>query len=78
MEGDHAKKNKKKNLHDEGWLSDVSHVLSAFWVRLSVQINNGLEWLILDSRYYILFNFRVVLALLFFAIKIFEKLRIIL
>ena len=66
MEGDsYAKKNKKKSVQNEGSISNVSDVLYALWVRFSVQAYNGLEWLILDSRYYILFNFRVFLAIIY-------------
>jgi len=65
MEGDHAKKNKKKSVQNEGSISNVSDVLYALWVRFSVQTYNGLEWLILDRRYYILFNFRVLLGVIY-------------
>ncbi len=74
MEGDsYAKKNKKKSVQNEGSISNASDVLYALWVRFSVQAYNGLEWLILDGRYYILFNFRVLLAIIFFVIQIFKK-----
>jgi uncharacterized membrane protein len=66
MEGDsHVKKNKKKSVQNEGSISNASDVLYALWVRFSVQAYNGLEWLILDSRYYILFNFRVFLGVIY-------------
>jgi hypothetical protein len=66
MEGDsYAKKNKKKSVQNEGSISNASDVLYALWVRFSVQACNGLEWLLLDGRYYILFNFRVLLALIY-------------
>jgi len=73
MEDSHVKKNKKTNISIKRSISNVSDVLHAFWIRLPVQINNGLEWLILDSRYYVLFNFRVLLAIIFFVIQIFKK-----
>jgi hypothetical protein len=65
MEDHHAKKNQKKSVKIKRRILNVRNVLSAFWVRFSIQANNGLEWLILDSRYYILFNFRVLLALVY-------------
>jgi hypothetical protein len=65
MEGDHAKKNKKKSVKNKRGILNVRDVLFALWVRLPIQINNGLEWLVLDSRYYILFNLRVLLALIY-------------
>jgi len=65
MEGDHAKKNKKTSFSIEGCLYDVGYVLHALWVRLFVQIGDGLNWLILDGRHYVLFNFRVLLALIY-------------
>ena len=70
MEGDYAKKNQKKSVKIKRRISNVSDVLSALWVRLPVQINNGLEWLILDSRYYILFNFRMLLALIYILFQV--------
>jgi uncharacterized membrane protein len=62
---DSAETNQKKNIKAKRGISNVSDVLSALWVRLSVQAYNGLEWLILDSRYYILFNFRVFLGVIY-------------
>ena len=73
MEYHHAKKNKKTSVEIKRCISNVSDVLSALWVRLPVQINNGLEWLILDSRYYILFNFRVFLALVYFLFQMVKE-----
>jgi hypothetical protein len=66
MEGDsHVKKNKKKNIESKRSIFDVSNVLSTTGIRLGFQIINGLEWLILDGRYYILFNFRVFLGVIY-------------
>ena len=66
MEGDsHAKKNKKKNIKDKRCIYDASNVLFTTGIRLGFQIINGLEWLILDGRYYILFNFRILLGVIY-------------
>lgn len=65
MEAHHAKKNKKTSVKNKRGILNVRNVLSALWVRFSIQAYNGLEWLILDSRYYILFNLRVLLALVY-------------
>ena len=52
---------------------NVSNVLSDLWIRLSVQISNGIEWIILGGRHYILWNFRMFLAFIYFTFKTFEK-----
>ena len=68
-----AKENEKTTIQTKGCIFDVGYVLHALWVRLFVQISNGLEWLILGSRYYVLFNFRVFLSIIYFVIEIFKK-----
>ena len=66
MEGDsYVKKNKKKNIKDKRCIYDVRNVFPSIWIRCTFQACNGLEWLLLDSRYYILFNFRVLLAIVY-------------
>ncbi len=50
-------------------ISDVSNVLPTFWIRLPVQIDNGGNWIILGSRRYFLWNFRIFLAILYFIIQ---------
>lgn len=65
MEAHHAKKNQKKSVKIKRSILNVRDVLSALWIRCTFQAYNGLEWLILDSRYYILFNFRVFLAIVY-------------
>ena len=67
MDGD--TKQKKEISSNEGHEFDASNVLSTFWVRLFVQIDNGLEWFLLGGRYYFLLYFRMLLAVLFLAIK---------
>jgi len=68
MESDSKKINKiKRSIFDAG------NVLSSIWVRLSVQISNGGEWLILGGRHHFLWNFRMFLAVIYFTFKTFEK-----
>lgn len=68
MESDSKKTNKIKRS-----IYDARNVFSALWIRFSIQISNGGEWLILGGRHYILWNFRVFLAVIYFTFKTFEK-----
>ena len=54
------------------YISNVSNVLSPLWIRRTIQINNGYEWFILGSRYNFLFNFRLLLVIVFLIIQIFK------
>jgi hypothetical protein len=54
------------------YISNVSNVLSPLWIRRTIQINNGREWFILGSRYNFLFNFRLLLVVVFLIIQIFK------
>jgi len=67
MEGDSKTIKKIKRT-----ISDVSNVLFAFWLRFCFQIDNGHKWILLDSRRYLLFNFRMLLAIIYFAIQAFK------
>jgi hypothetical protein len=67
---DSAETNQKKNIKAKRGISNVSDVLSALWVRFSVQACNGLEWLILGSRYYVLFNFRMLLVAVYLLFQV--------
>ena len=49
------------------YVSNVSNVLSPIWVRRIVQVDNGFKWFILGSRYNFLFNFRVLLVIIYLA-----------
>jgi len=73
MEGDHAKKNQEKTSKFKRRIFDVSNVLPTVWVRFPFQVDNGGSWLILGSRSYLLWNLRIVLCLLYFAIQIFKQ-----
>ena len=69
MEGDHAKKNKKKAKSLKGNFFDACNVLPTLWVRLPIQAHHGANWIILDSRRYLLWNFRLLLCLLYIAVQ---------
>lgn len=70
---DDHEKEKKQNNNDEGALLNVRDVLSAIWLRLSIQIDNGFVWFILGGRHYILFYFRIILFLIFVAVQMAKK-----
>ena len=69
MEGDSTKKKTIKKI--QRTIANASNVLSAFWIRLSIQIDNGGNWLILGSRCRFLWNIRFFLAFLYIIIKSF-------
>ncbi len=73
MEGDHAKKTKKQANSPKRRIVDASDVLPTVWVRLPFQVDNGGNWLILGSRSYLLWNLRIVLCLLYFAVQVFKQ-----
>lgn len=73
MEGDHVKKTKKKANSLERRITHASDVLPTLWVRLPFQVDNGGHWLILGSRSYLLWNLRIVLCLLYFAVQILKQ-----
>jgi len=56
----------------QGSISYDGNVLSTSWVRRIVQTHNGYDWFILGCRYRFLFNFRLLLALLYFAYQAFK------
>lgn len=65
MESDKRKKIKKA----ERVFSDAGNVLSTIWLRCSFPFNNGPHWVILDSRRYFLWNFRMFLVILYLTIQ---------
>jgi hypothetical protein len=73
MDGDHAKKTKKQVNSLKRRIVDASDVLPTVWVRLPFQVDNGGNWLILGSRSYLLWNLRIILCLLYFAVQIFKQ-----
>ena len=54
------------------YVSNVSDVLSPIWVRRIVQVNNGSEWFVLGSRYRFLFNFRLLLVVVYLTYEAFK------
>ena len=54
------------------YISNVSDVLSPVWLRRIVQINNGFEWFVLGSRYNFLFNFRLLLVIVYLTYETFR------
>ena len=53
------------------YISNVSDVLSPIWLRRIVQVNNGFEWFVLGSRYNFLFNFRLLLVIVYLTYETF-------
>ena len=54
------------------YISNVSDVLSPIWLRRIVQVNNGFEWFVLGSRYNFLFNFRLLLVIVYLTYETFK------
>lgn len=67
-----VKRKRTQNNFIQRYISNVSNVLSPLWIRRTIQINNGYEWFILGSRYNFLFNFRLLLVVVFLIIQIFK------
>jgi len=69
MEGDHVTQNKKEAKSLKGSIIDACNVLPTLWVRCTLCPNHGANWIILDSRRYFLWNFRLFLCLLYIAVQ---------
>ena len=54
------------------YIFNVSDVLSPVWLRRIVQVNNGFEWFVLGSRYNFLFNFRLLLVIVYLTYETFR------
>jgi hypothetical protein len=54
------------------FIADVSDVLSAVWVRRTIQADNGLERFVLDSRRRLLLNFRLFLVIVYITYTLFK------
>ena len=67
-----SKREKQKNNFLQRYISNVSDVLSPVWLRRIVQINNGFEWFVLGSRYNFLFNFRLLLVIVYLTYETFR------
>ena len=59
------KRKRKKTSAIQRFIADVSNVLSPVWLRCSIQTDNGFERVLLGSRRYFLFNFRMFLVILY-------------
>ena len=75
-DGDEQTEQTKKQRRQTGviqrYLANVSNVLSPIWVRRLIQINNGFEWFVLGSRYNFLFNFRLLLVIVYLTYETFR------
>lgn len=70
------KKTKRKNSAPnflQRYVAYVSDVLSPIWLRRIIQINHGFNWFILGCRYRFLFNFRLLLVVIYLAYETFNK-----
>lgn len=78
MDGDDSEQDqelKRKGKEDnflQRYVSYVSNVLSPIWIRRPIQIDNGLNWFVLGSRYRFLFNFRMFLVVLYITYETFK------
>lgn len=54
-------------------ITDVSYVLPASWLRRPIQIDHGPDWILLGRGRRLLFYFRIILFILYFAIEIFKN-----
>ena len=78
MDEDDSEKNKQTKRQKQPsnflqrYIFNVSDVLSPIWVRRIIQVNNGLEWFVLGSRYRFLFNFRMFLVILYITYETFK------
>lgn len=69
MESDSDNEDESKRIENNlisRYLSNVSYVLLAIWVRCPIQIIDGSNWFVLGSRFNFLFNFRLFLVVLYF------------
>ena len=54
------------------FIAYVSNVLSAVWVRCTIQTYNGYKRFVLDSRRGLLFNFRLFLVIVYITYTLFK------
>jgi hypothetical protein len=59
----------KKTKKIQRAIAHVSDVLPTFWIRLPFQTDNGGNWIVLGSRRYFLWNFRIFLAVVYFIVQ---------
>jgi hypothetical protein len=74
MDGDHVQTIEKEAITKlTRWLSNAGNVLFALWIRLSFQAYHAGNWLVLGGRSSFLWNFRLLLCLIYFAIQILKQ-----
>jgi len=56
----------------QGYLVNVSDVLSTTWLRCTIQTNDGTDRFVLGSRRYLLLNFRLFLVGVYISYEIFK------
>lgn len=66
------KRQKQETSFVQGYVSNVSDVLSTSWVRCTIQADDGTDRFVLGSRRYLLLNFRMFLVILYFAYEAFK------
>lgn len=71
-EGDREKENNKRksNKGTKGRLLNACDVLSSSWIRCAIQVYNGPNGVLLESRYCFLFPLRILLAFLYLTYEI--------
>jgi hypothetical protein len=73
MDGDHVEKTTKEANGLKRCIPNASDVLPTIWVRFPFQVDNGGNWLILEGRSYLLWNLRIILCIVYFAIEAFKQ-----
>jgi len=73
MEGDHDKQKQKGANSLKRRITDASNVFPTIWVRFPFQVDHGGNWLILESRSYLLWNLRVILSIIYIIVQIFKQ-----
>ena len=74
--GDKQSKNTQRERKENSFLQrcivNASDVLSSFWLRRTVQANNGPEWILLGGRFSFLFYFRMLLVIIYLTHEAFK------
>ena len=67
-----VKRQTQKTSAIQGYISNVSNVLSAPWVRCTIQADDGSDRFVLGCRRYLLLNFRMFLVILYITYETFK------
>ena len=74
MDGDHVQTTEKEAITKlKRRLSNAGNVLFALWIRFSFQAYHAGNWIILGGRSYLLWGFRLLLSVVYFALEIFKQ-----